>query len=376
MSAAGNASPGPLPGAPAAEFSAPTRIVAASGAAVDRLPGEIAALGLKRLAVVADRGFAEAGLLEPLLARVDGVVLTVCGLIGVDPDIDAAEAVALEAIGLGAEGVLVVGGGSALCAGKAVAMRLTNPPPLESYAGIGKLKRPPAPTIAVPTTAGSGSEVSSVVVLHDTRLAQHLVIRGEDYFPEVAILDGTLLRGLPERPFLHAALDALSHAYEALWARRASRFTDALALSAAAEIRAALPPALERDDEAMQALIEASAMANLACGNSRLALIHALTSAPDVALPHGYQNAVLLPYVAELNLPHLSGAAATEVARLPEFLALLGFDPHFGEGELDDAGCEAMVAAALQNPFTTNNLAPAAEPQMRAVLAAARARPA
>jgi alcohol dehydrogenase class IV len=113
-------------------------------------------------------------------------------------------------------------------------------------------------------------------------------------------------------------------------------------------------------------------MANLACGNSRLALVHALTSAPGVELPHGYQNGVLLPHVAEFNLPLLGPAAASEVVRLPALLERIGFEPRFGP-ELDDAGAEAMVAAALENPFTANNLREATEPDLRAILAAARA---
>lgn len=360
-------------GGAAAEFRAGTRIVAAPGCARERLPEELPALGAARVAVVADAGFAAAGLLEPLLAAAPaGVELALCSPIGVDPDVAAAEAAAGEALAAGAEGVLAVGGGSALCAAKAVAIRLRNPAPLEAYAGVGNLPAPPAPTIAIPTTAGSGSEVSTVTVLHDARLSQHLVIRGEGYEPEVALLDGTLLRGLPERPMLHAALDALSHAYESLWARRASCFTEPLALAAAAQIRAALAPALAREEAAMQALIEASAMANLACGNSRLALVHALTSAPTVELPHGYQNGVLLPHVAEFNLPALAGAARAEVEQLPAFLDSVGFEPRFAPGELDEAGAGAMVAAALENPFTANNLREAAEPDLRAILAAAR----
>jgi alcohol dehydrogenase class IV len=354
------------------EFRARTRIVAGYGCAAERLPAELTALGARRVAVVADRGFGAAGLLEPLLRPPPGVELVSCAPIGVDPDVAVAEEAAREAEEAGAEAVLVIGGGSALCAGKAVAMRLRNPGPLEAYAGVGNLPSPPAPTIAVPTTAGSGSEVSTVVVLHDHRLTQHLVIRGDGYDPDVALLDGSLLRELPERPLLYAALDALSHAYESLWARGGYRFTEALALAAAAQIREALPAAVEREERAMQALIEASAMANLACGNSRLALVHALTSAPDVELPHGYQNGVLLPYVAEFNLPLLDTAADSEIVRLPALLERLGFKARFAPGELDDAGAAAMVAAALANPFTANNLREATEPDLRAILTAAR----
>jgi alcohol dehydrogenase class IV len=359
-------------GAPPRRFRAGTQVIAGLGCVEERLAAELAALGARRPAVVFDAGFEAAGLLEPVLAAAGEVELHRCAGVGVDPDAAAAERLSLEAVEAGCDSVLAVGGGSALCAAKAVAIRLRNPGPLELYVGVGNLPEPPAPTVAIPTTAGSGSEVSTVVVLHDERLAQHLVIRGEGYEPEVALLDGTLLRRLPHDPLLFAALDALSHAYEALWARGASRFTDAMALAAAPLIRENLAAGLEHEDEALQVLLEASAMANFAGGNSRLALIHALTSSPDVHLPHGYQNGVLLPYVAEFNEPALSDAARREIDHLPALLDEVGFEPRFKDGELSDDGAASMVAAALQNPFTANNLRTADEADLHVLLAAAR----
>ena len=357
----------------ALEFRARTRIVAGWGCARQELPQELHALGARTVGLIADRGAADAGLLEPLLAGVRDVRVVVCALIGVDPDVDEAEAAALAAIECGAEAILAVGGGSALCAGKAAAMRLRNPAPLEAYQGRDRLALRPAPTIAIPTTAGSGSEVSTVVVLHDPRHDQHLVIRGRGYEPDVALLDGSLLRTLPARPMVEAAIDALSHCYEALWARRATPITDALALAAAAMIRSSLPPALERREEDLQQLIVASAMANLACGNAELGLVHALSSAPGVHLPHGYQNAVLLPHVAAFNTPVLDGAATAEIATLPALYEQLGLRDRFAADDLSPQDVELMVAAALANPFLHNNRRPAGEPELRALMAAAGA---
>jgi alcohol dehydrogenase class IV len=114
-------------------------------------------------------------------------------------------------------------------------------------------------------------------------------------------------------------------------------------------------------------------MANLACGNAELGLVHALTSAPSVKLAHGYQNGVLLPHVAEYNLALLSEAAADEVAQLPALMARVGFEPRFAPGEIGEAGADAMVAAALANPFIHNNCRPAGEGDLRALLVAAGA---
>jgi alcohol dehydrogenase class IV len=358
-----------------AQFRAGTRIVIGQGCLHDGLGAELDRLthGAGPVAVVAERGLMESGVLEALLADCDSSRLTLCAGIGVDPDVAAAEAAAQEALERGAGAVLTIGGGSALCAGKAVAIRLTNPSRLDAYQGRDRLARLPAPTIAVPTTAGSGSEVSTVVVLHDADHPQHLVIRGEGYEPDVAMLDGSVLRSLPSRPMIEAALDALSHCYEALWARRATAVTDALALAAARTIRTSLPRALERSDPHMQELIVASAMANLACGNAEMGLVHALTSAPGVHLPHGYQNGVLLPWVAEFNGPALTDDVRREIATLGAFYEELGFDPRFSAGELSVADSELMISAALRNPFLANNRRSADEADLRRVLAAAGA---
>jgi alcohol dehydrogenase class IV len=359
---------------PDLEFRARTRLVTGLGCVERRLGDELRALDAGTIAVVADRGFADAGLLDAMLAPVSGVDLRVCALIGVDPDLAEAETAARAAEGVGADAVLAVGGGSALCAAKAVAMRLRNPAPLDAYEGRDRLPSLPAPTVAIPTTAGSGSEVSTVVVLHDANRSQHLVVRGRGYEPDVALLDGSLLRTLPEPPLVQAALDALSHALEALWAHGATRFTDTLALAAAADIRAALPRAIAREDDAMQTLMEASAMANLACGNAGLGLVHALTSAPDVHLPHGYQNGVLLPHVAAFNRPALDGPAARALDGLDELYATIGFDARFAPGEVTAADAELMVTAALGNPFRENNRRPADADDLRELMAVAGAR--
>lgn len=355
------------------EFAAPTRIVAFRGCARARLGDEVAALMPTRVAVIADRGFADAGLLEPLLAAAPDARLATCALIGEDPDLDEAERAAAAALELEAGAVLAVGGGSALCAAKAAAIRLSNPPPLTAYAGSGRLVRPPVPVIAVPTTAGSGSEVSNVVVLHEQGMARHLVIRGRGYEPPVALLDGDLIATLPPGPMIAAALDALSHALEALWVRTASSFTDALALAAASTIATALPRALEGDRDAAQELIEASAIANLACGNAGLGLVHALSSAASVRLPHGHQNGVLLPHVAAFNGPVLRAVVALIVEGLDPLYERIGFVARFAGGELTPAGADAMVAAALDNPFRELNCRLAGEPDLRAILHAAGA---
>lgn len=353
-------------------FSAPPFIIAGLNA-LDRLAGELDHLGARRVAIACDWGVEAAGLLDRVQAAMRGTPGMVCALVDPDPSVEDAEAASGRALQDGADAVVAVGGGSALALGKAVALRLRNPEPIDAYAGINRAAERPAPCVAIPTTAGSGSEVSNALTLHDPGQEQILVVRGRGYEPCTAILDGTLLATLPDRPMIEAGLDALSHALEALWAVNASTFTDALALAAVQRICDVLPAALkERDPSDLQALLEAASIANLACGNAGLGLVHALSSAAAVKLAHGYQNGVLLPAVAAFNAPELRPKAAAAVGRARELYAEIDFDARFPDDVLDDADAEHMVAAALDHVFRTNNVRLASEEDLRAIVAQSR----
>jgi alcohol dehydrogenase class IV len=346
------------------------------GAAVDRLGG-------RRVAVIADAGVAAAGVLDTVLGQA-GVEPVWTGLVDPDPGIAVVEANAGGAREQGADLVLAVGGGSALGVGKAVGIRLTNDGPIDAYEGNGLVTVTPTPTIAVPTTAGSGSEVSNALVLHEPGRSKELVVRGPGCEPRVAVLDGRLLRGLPRDPMLHAGLDALSHAVEALWARGATFFTDGLALHAARAILRLLPRALDgipggdnaggHNDQVLQELLEASSAANMACGNSGLALIHALSTSPAVRIPHGLQNAVLLPHVGRFNQGHMSAEGAALLPLIDRLYDEIGFSPSFDD--LTGAGAasaEHMLAASAGHPFRVNNRRASTDAELSAVLESAGA---
>ncbi|MGH2442623.1 MAG: iron-containing alcohol dehydrogenase family protein [Chloroflexota bacterium] len=350
-------------------FSAPTEILAGPGS-LSQL-GELAArFSPSNIALVCDEGVAAAGLLDLALHQLTAVNVNLCTLVFPDPTTDDVEAIACEAIEHGSDLVIAMGGGSGLAAGKAVALRLTNHRPVTAYAGRDQAEALPAPSIAIPTTAGSGSEVSNALVLHDPERPMVLVVRGRGYEPNIAILDGTLIATLPRTPFIYAALDALSHALEALWVRKANPFTDAMAYHAADLIYGALVRALERrQPDDLQTLLEASAMANIACGNSELGLVHALSLSTAVRLAHGHQNAVLMPYVAEFNRAEVAPRTAALLDGILPLYQSLHFDPHFQPGELDAPVAESMVGVALKVPLTANNIRQANETDLRSLLA-------
>lgn len=351
-----------------ASLSVGTRVLSGLGS-LARISAEIDALAARRLVVVADRGVAEVGLLDRVLAASGPLLVAGTILVDPNPDVAAVEQAAESVRAADADSVLAVGGGSGLCAAKAVAILLANPGPVTAYEGVGRVPRPPVPTVAVPTTAGSGSEVSNALVLHEAGRDREIVIRGPGCEPTLAVLDGTVLRDLPRRPMLYAALDALTHALEALWARQRTLYTDALAAAAADTILATLPHALDqRGDEDLQRLLDASCAANLACGNTGLGLVHALSSAPSVPLAHGYQNGALLPHVARFNAPVLDPTHRRYVAAVDELYDRVGFAGRFTSGELDDAALAAMLTASTAHPFRLNNARPSTDEQVSALL--------
>ncbi len=367
-------------------YAVRTEVVTGLGS-LTRLDALVAGFGHREIAVVADTALDRAGVLERVLDHAPGAIVVSRILVDPDPDIEIVEQSAAQAREAGARCVLAIGGGSALGVGKAVGIRLTNDQRIDAYEGRDKVGELPAPTIAVPTTAGSGSEVSNALVLHEAGRDNEIVVRGVLCAPRAAVLDATVLRTLPRNPLVHSALDALSHALEALWARGASYFTTATAVPAARSIIERLPAAARgaddgsnaagSNDEVLQELLEASCAANMACGNSGLALVHALSSSPSVRVPHGLQNAVLLPHVARFNAPLLTSDVLALLPLVEGLYDELGLTPSFtaldARSGADTVDGRRMLEASTRNPFRANNLRPTTDADLVDLLRAAGA---
>jgi alcohol dehydrogenase class IV len=363
-------------------FSVPTKVITGLGS-LKEINSAILQLNGKRIAVVVDAGIHDSGMLDGLLAQAPGLAPVLISVINPDPDVAAVEEAASAARQERIDLILAIGGGSALGVGKAVGVRLTNDESIDSYEGRGIVPNVPAPTIAIPTTAGSGSEVSNALVLHEPGRTQELVIRGPGCEPRIAILDGIVLRGLPKTPMLHSSFDALSHAMDALWSRGSTFFTDGLALHAAKTIVQLLPLAVAgiasgknssgENDRVLQGLLEASSAANIACGNSGLSLVHALSTSPSVRIPHGLQNAVLLPHVAKFNSAFLPEEAVQLLPLIDRLYAELEFEPSFEAVEEGKAVAESMIEASRGHPFRVNNRRASTDAELAEILVAAGA---
>ena len=203
------------------------------------------------------------------------------------------------------DGVVAFGGGSVLDAAKAVALLVTNPTQTLADMDERSVLRPRLPLIAVPTTAGTGSETTNVTVIIDAATGLKKVLAHATLMPDVAILDAALTEGVPAHVTAMTGIDALTHAVEAYSALNATPFTDSLAIGAIAMIGKSLPKAVGygQDLAARESMLLASCMAGMAFSSAGLGLCHAMAHQPGATLhiPHGQANAMLLPTVMGFN---------------------------------------------------------------------------
>jgi len=311
----------------------PTRIVHGLGS-ISALPAQVSSAGSKAF-VCSDKGLTSAGVTARVTDVLDaaGVPYTVFDDVEEDPGVKTVAAGVAAFSGDGCDVVVALGGGSPMCAGKGIALVAANGGILTDYEGFQKAAKPPYPVIAIPTTAGSGTEVSKVTILTDEARNFKMSILDERTFPTVAILDGSLMESLPSWPALVAGMDALAHALDALWSVGATDFSDGLAATSAAAILDVLPrAALTSDLGAKQRMLEASSIANIATGTALPGLAHVLSQPLGrLHLSHGLATGIMLPYAMEFNL----AVAAHKLAPVARLLNAEGEDRDLAEYVLE-----------------------------------------
>lgn len=276
--------------------------------AVQSLPERVRAIGGRHVFVVTDPGVRTAGLLDRLSGPLDqaGIPVTVFDRVTADSSstliVEAGKTLAES----GADVVVGLGGGSALDTAKAVAALATNPGSPLDYVGLHKVTVRPLPVVAVPTTAGTGSEVTLWSVFTDDGRRLKVAIGGLLMYPAVALCDPGLTLGLPRPLTAATGMDALGHAIECYTNTACQPISASLALRAIELIGAHLRTAASngRDREARYAMMLASTMAGVAMNSTRLGLAHALAmplGSGALKIPHGIAIAVTLPHVMEFN---------------------------------------------------------------------------
>lgn len=201
--------------------------------------------------------------------------------------------------------ILAIGGGSIIDTAKGIALLATNDGSLRNYEGLEKIPKPQAPLIAVPTTAGTGSEVTKFTVITDTERKRKMLIGSVNIIPKIAIVDPLLTISMSQDITMSTGMDALTHAIEAYISIKAQPITDLLVIEAIKLISKYLRRAWANgeDIEARDKVMLGSLLAGLAFSNSSVALVHGMARPLGAYfnIPHGLSNAILLPHVMEFT---------------------------------------------------------------------------
>lgn len=342
-------------------FNLRTKIVFGRGS-LSKVGGEAARLG-DRCLLVTGRSFAKrSGYLNTLVKILEeqGLKITVFDKVMPNPSIEVVYKGAEEGSKNNCNLVVAFGGGSAMDAAKGIAFLLKSDARLEDNLAPKEVEEA-MPVIAIPSTCGTGSEVTKYAVLTNVSRKRKEVLLGDAIIPRVAILDADVLNSLSEKLVAYTGFDALSHALEAYTSNDSTPFSDLLALEALQIIFGNIIEAFEGSPEARENMLYASMLAGVAINCAGTEIVHAmgyyLTNYHDVH--HGLANGILLPHVMRLEVQkgfkkledaavRLGLGSGIELVKEIERLASqVGIPKSLKDLGLNEAELDAMVADAL-----------------------------
>ncbi len=349
------------------QFRSVPRIICEAGA-LARAGELMAELDARRVLIVCDPGIVRLGFADQARKALEGVGCTVelFSDVSADPPAEVIRQAATQARAFKADGVLGLGGGSSLDTAKLVALMINSEQPLEAMYGTDQATGQRVPLILLPTTAGTGSEVTWVSVVTDDA-GQKKAVYAPQLLPDIALLDPRLTLGLPPPVTAATGLDAMVHAIEAYTSRtRKNPLSDGLATTA---IRL-LGQNLERviadgnDLAARSAMLQGSLMAGIAFVNASVAAIHGLAYPLGARfhIPHGHSNALVMLPVIRFNLPaaqplyaelagHLLGgrfddehaAASAFVSEIERLVACSGLETRLSQLDIPESAIASMA---------------------------------
>ncbi len=296
------------------EFINPVKIVSGNKA-VDNIPYELNQLGAKRPMVVTDQGVVMAGLLKVVENAIADSELAIGAVYDTTPP-DSSLEVVKEIAGIyrsnRCDSFIAIGGGSSMDTAKGVNIAITeNDDDLSRFVGAEMLKNRLQPFVAIPTTAGTGSEVTSVAVISDTENNVKMPFTSHYLLPNVAILDPRMTLTLPPKLTAATAMDAMTHAIESFINLQKNPMSDAYATAAIKIIRENVVNAVKngKDANTRLALANSATMAGIAFSNSMVGLVHSLGHATGgiCHVPHGIAMSIFLPFGMEYNLEKARG---------------------------------------------------------------------
>jgi alcohol dehydrogenase len=288
-------------------FSTTPRIVMGPGS-VKTIGAEVKARGVKRVLIVTDKGVIGAGLLKSIEESFKAAKINYSIFDKVEPDpryeivadcVKMAETARVQML-------VGIGGGSPMDITKTAAVMLLNKGPIGASFGINLIPKPGLPTILIPTTAGTGSEVTPIAILSDEGEKLKKGIVSPYLFPAMAFLDAELTMGLPPHVTAATGMDALIHAIEAYTSINASTITDMYCIKAIELIYKNIRIAYAKGDnmEARTAMMEGALLAGIAFANAGVTAVHAFAYpiGAEFHIPHGIANTLMLPHVIRFNV--------------------------------------------------------------------------
>jgi alcohol dehydrogenase class IV len=297
-------------------YFGPTKVVFGTGS-ISELPMEIATLG-KKAFLVTDPGIKEIGLVDQVTARMGDSLVGIYSDVPQDSGMEVVDKGAEAALATGADVLVSLGGGSVIDTAKGMCIVMNEGGSLRDFQGMQMLTRPQIPHIVVPTTAGTGSEVSSGAVVMDQEQGQKVIIF--EYFntPRVAILDPRMTEKLPPNLTATTGMDAMTHAVESYVSQQRNPISDAAALHAIKLITEYLPVCVDNgSDLAARGQMQVAALlAGWAFSNAMVGLVHAMAHSLGAVcgIAHGLANGLLLPHVMKYNLEEVPELLA-DIAR-------------------------------------------------------------
>jgi alcohol dehydrogenase len=273
-----------------------------------RLPELVNSVGGRRALVVGDPGVVKAGLVDRVLAALGGSVpVTTFTDVESDPDARSVDAGVQLARAKECDVIIGIGGGSAMDVAKVIGVMLTNPGNIRDYNGMGKIGQPGAPVIAIPTTSGTGSELTIWSVLSDKEKKTKFGVGSVLNCARIALLDPELTMSLPPAITAATGIDALTHALESYVNTATQPISEAMSEQSMTLIARSLRLAVAQpgNKEARADMLLASTIAAMAFNSTRLGLAHAFAMplGSRFHIPHGLANAIMLPPVMRFNLP-------------------------------------------------------------------------
>jgi alcohol dehydrogenase class IV len=271
--------------------------------------------------------------------------------------------------------IVAVGGGSAIDLAKAVAVLATNAGRASDFYGSGKYSAEPLPLVAIPTTSGTGAEVTPYSVLVDREANDKRTIGGEALFPRVALLDPALTVSMPRSVTIHTGLDALSQGIEGILSTKATPMTDALGLEVIRLVKRWLPIAAEEPEhlEARSQMLYAAMLSGVVVAHTGTTLVHGMgyLYTTEFGIAHGLANALLLPPLLEydaryapdkmaaiaeaLGHPEASQPGRVCAQEIRDFVRSLGLSPAAGEHGVSDDASGGFAARIGANPTRFKN---------------------